>query len=808
VGIVLAIAALVLPLLGARWAADQARSSVTRETLDGQRAAVDAVLGRLDVAYDTAVQSAKAAAERPDLTGFAAAHDAAGAAAVVHNVRELGFHSQVAVYDEAGALLAADHDGAPAQLAEPIPDAPVVTPPMATEDGVVVTVRAPLVADGQSVGQLVATSDFPRLAGGAEGLRLPGGVDVGIVDSDFTILASRFGRQSEGQKIQAPEARALVASGKTGSDTYYGPRLGYEVISTYVIDEGRPWSAFATSRRDTVLADADELQDRLYTGGLLLAVLLLGTGLLVASYVGASERRLGRARASLAEQNLELTNAVGQLDAEVGARRQMIATATDPFVVMDEDGVITDWNNRAEATFGWSAHDAIGARVDELLVPPRDRAAHRAGLQRFLTDGEGPMLGGAVELTALRRDGTELPVELAMWAMNVNGRWSFNAFVRDITDRAALEGVRARFQAVFESSGDAIILLDPSGVVLAWNPAAERVYGYTSEEMLGRDAASVLAVPGQEEERAAAAARLAEGSSAPAEVRCRRKDGAEIIVAVTRSPILDRDGTLVAVSSISRDITASKAAERALAASEERLRLTNVELARSNADLEDFASVAAHDLKSPLATIGGFASLLEMEVAGELSADGQDYAAHVLTGVQRMQTLIDDLLAYAQVGTTAAQELVDLDDVVRDTRELLAAEVDAAAAVVDAPDDLPEVVGDASQLRQLFMNLVSNGIKFRRDDVPPRVEITVEPHDGRWVVAVADNGIGIDVESREQVFRMFQRLHSASEYPGTGIGLAICRRVVENHGGRISIGDRAGGGTVISFDLPAAETDR
>jgi len=373
---VLALAALFLPLIGSRWAGSQGRETVQREVLNGQNAAVTALFGRLDVAYDTAVRGVSSAADRPGLTRAVADHDAIGAAVVLRNVRELGFYGQLAVYDEAGALLASDPLGASPRAAEPIPDAAVVSPPMPGPNGVVVTVRAAFRRDGRQLGQLVADVAFPQLVGGTEGLHLRGGVDVTIVDSNFVILASALGPSVEGQKILAPEARALIQRGTPGTATYFAPRLGYDVVSAYLVAAGRPWGALAASKSDVVFARANALDRRLFSGGLLIAGLSLAAAALVAAYVGAAERRLRRAQATIAKHNeslatqaAELRETVDRLDAEVGARRQLIDTATDAFVSIDATGLITGWNNAAEAIFGWSHDEAVGAGVAELLIP-------------------------------------------------------------------------------------------------------------------------------------------------------------------------------------------------------------------------------------------------------------------------------------------------------------------------------------------------------------------------------------------------------------------------------------------------------
>jgi len=280
----------------------------------------------------------------------------------------------------------------------------------------------------------------------------------------------------------------------------------------------------------------------------------------------ASSQQLERA---LAERDRAIELLRGS---EVRARR-IIETAGDPFVSMDADGIVEAWNHAAETTFGRPADEAIGRPLHELIIPPEQRASHLRGLERMRAGGQASILGQTLELTALRRDGAEFPVELTVWAIDDDDRRSFNAFVRDISGRREAAASTARLAAIVQSSTDAILTVDPNGTVLSWNGGAEAVYGYRAEEMIGRNAEAVLAQPGGESERAAMRDRLGRGLSTTREVALLRADGRAITAEVTSSPILDADGRLVAVSSISRDISEQKSAERALAASEERYRL-------------------------------------------------------------------------------------------------------------------------------------------------------------------------------------------------------------------------------------------
>ena len=228
----------------------------------------------------------------------------------------------------------------------------------------------------------------------------------------------------------------------------------------------------------------------------------------------------------------------------------------------------------------------------------------------------------------------------------------------------------------------------------------------------------------------------------------------------------------------------------------------NAELLRSNADLLEFASVAAHELRSPLQTITGFAELLAAEVGTSLGGEGQEYLDGMRRSASRLQGLVDGLLVYARVGTTVRRrEDVDCDELAAEACESLARRMAAAGATV-AWASLPTVVGDPTELTLVFRNLISNAVKYRKPDLPATVHLSACQVDGKWQIQVDDNGVGIDERHRERVFRVFQRLPGQEANAGTGIGLAVCKRIVEGHGGRIWVEGNDEGGTRVCFTLP------
>lgn len=234
------------------------------------------------------------------------------------------------------------------------------------------------------------------------------------------------------------------------------------------------------------------------------------------------------------------------------------------------------------------------------------------------------------------------------------------------------------------------------------------------------------------------------------------------------------------------------------------LRERAVELSRSNAELEQFAYIASHDLQEPLRTITMYMQLLERRYSDKLDGKAREFIGHAVASADHMHYLIRDLLSFARV-TSRAQPFAPtcMKDVVRDALAGLETAITQAGADVNI-HDMPLVFVDRTQIRQLWQNLISNAIKFRRGDATPRVDVRATRDGAEWEFAVVDNGIGIDPKYTDKVFEIFQRLHTSDEYAGTGIGLAMCKKIVERHGGRIWFQSELGAGSTFSFTLPAA----
>jgi PAS domain S-box-containing protein len=339
-------------------------------------------------------------------------------------------------------------------------------------------------------------------------------------------------------------------------------------------------------------------------------------------------------------------------------------------------------------------------------------------------------------------------------------------------------------EAVFVNRNDRIVLVNPAALQLFGASRAEQLLGTSPFELFHPDYHALV------RERVG---KMLAGQRVPViEEKIVRLDGVAVDVEVWGSPVTDQGEGAVQV--LLRDITERKRAQAAL-------QRTSDDLKRSNRDLEQFAYVASHDLQEPLRAIGGYVKLLEHRFPDKLDTKARDYIAGAFDGATRMERLISDLLAFSRVAVRGDAFLpADLEDALGQALRNLEAAINSAQATV-AHDPLPTLSVDAGQIRQLFQNLIGNALKFHSEQ-PPRIHIGTLRQDGRWVFSVRDNGIGIDPQYYEKIFQIFQRLHTRKNYPGTGIGLAICKKIVERHGGTIWVESQPGQGSTFYFSIP------
>jgi len=360
--------------------------------------------------------------------------------------------------------------------------------------------------------------------------------------------------------------------------------------------------------------------------------------------------------------------------------------------------------------------------------------------------------------------------------------------------------MEGRYRGLLEAAPDAMVVVNQSGEIVLLNVQAEKQFGYRRDELLGQKVTNIIPV-GFAERLVADGLRSAEDASAQQigtgiELIARRKDGGEFPIEIMLSPLRSSEGTLVTAAI--RDISVRKKAAVVL--------LQKVdELNRSNEELGQFAYIASHDLQEPLRMVASYTQLLSRRYKGKLDTDADEFIAFAVDGASRMQRLIQDLLTYSRVGTKGRDlRHTSSEDALEQAVVNLRGSIAGSGAVV-THDALPTVLADEMQLTQLFQNLIGNAIKYQNPGIP-HVHISAAMNgDKKWTFAVKDDGIGIDQQYFERIFGMFQRLHKREEFAGTGIGLAICKKIVERHGGRISVESTLGHGATFRFALAKSE---
>lgn len=391
--------------------------------------------------------------------------------------------------------------------------------------------------------------------------------------------------------------------------------------------------------------------------------------------------------------NVSLEKRVAERTAELKESeekfRKISSSAQDAIIMLDSTGKVSYWNEAAEKTFKYSREEVLGKYLQDLIIPECFREDHISGFRRFQETENGASLGRMIELTALRKDGEEFPIELSLSAVKLKDKWNAIGMIRDITERKKME-----------------------------------------ENLL-------------------------------AEIKWRKE--------------------------------VQKWQKQAVAG-----------LKRSNEELQQFAYVASHDLQEPLRMVSSYTQLLARRYKDKLDSDAEEFINFAVDGANRMKVLIDDLLEYSRVGTHGKTfEPTDLSVILDKAKYNLQMAIEDSGAVITC-DELPSIIANSTQLVQLFQNLIGNAIKFR-GDLTPQIHVSAEQRESEWLFSVKDNGIGIEQKYADRIFAIFQRLHKKTEYPGSGIGLAISKKIVELHGGKIWMKSEPGKGTIIYLTIPIIE---
>jgi PAS domain S-box-containing protein len=462
--------------------------------------------------------------------------------------------------------------------------------------------------------------------------------------------------------------------------------------------------------------------------------------------------------------------------------------------MMDPHGQIVSWNAGAERIKGYRASEIIG-RNFSCFFPPHDIETGRPEEILRLTAANGRH---EEEGMRVRKDGSRFLASVTFTALrdvagNLRG---FSEFSHDLSES---KEAGAKYRNLLEAAPDAMVVVNQAGEIVLLNVQAEKQFGYSRDELIGQQVRNIIPEGFAERLIAdglrSAADALAQQIGTGIELTGLRKNGTEFPIEIMLSPLENAQGILVTAAI--RDISVRKNAEKHLAQKME-------ELNRSNEELGQFAYIASHDLQEPLRMVASYTQLLSRRYKGRLDSDADEFIAFAVDGANRMQRLIHDLLAYSRVGTEG-RDLADTssEKALQLALSNLGSAIEQHGAVV-THDPLPTVVADETQLVQLFQNLIGNAIKYQRPGIP-RVHVSAGRADKKWTFSVNDNGLGIDSKYTEKIFGMFQRLHKRDEFAGTGIGLAICKKIVERHDSNITVESRVGVGSTFRFSLAGIE---
>ncbi|MCV9385836.1 PAS domain S-box protein [Reichenbachiella ulvae] len=474
----------------------------------------------------------------------------------------------------------------------------------------------------------------------------------------------------------------------------------------------------------------------------------------------------------------------------------MIESTPNAIVLINKEGKIAYVNKPSEQLFGYDRTELIGQLI-EILIPPRFHQNHPRFRDMFFSSPSVRSMGAGRDLYALRKDGSEFPVEIGLNPLVTTEGTLVLASIIDITERKKAE---ERFKLVVESAPNAMILVNQDGIITLVNAQTERLFGFQKKELIGNRLEMLIPNRFKEKHPDHRESYFQAPSTRPMgagrELFGLRKDKKEVQIEIGLNPITTDEGQMVLASII--DITERKV--------QESIRAKVKEMENRNQELEQFAYIASHDLQEPLRTISNFITVIKEDCMDQLDSEALGYLNTIGRATDRMVILVKALLEYSRLGVGRQVAEVDCEQLVATVVSDLNNLIKETGTQIEI-GSLPIVKGYDVELRQLFQNLITNAIKFRKKNQLAQVRVMCKVTESAYEFSIVDNGIGISKKNFDRVFYIFQRLNPANTYEGHGIGLAYCKKIVELHNGRIWIESEERQGTTFNFTIPKITHD-
>lgn len=472
----------------------------------------------------------------------------------------------------------------------------------------------------------------------------------------------------------------------------------------------------------------------------------------------------------------------------------IVESSPNAIILVNKEGKIAYVNSQTEKLFGYDRTELIGQLVEQ-LIPERYSKHHPGFREMFFKAPAVRSMGAGRELFALRKNHSEFPIEIGLNPIVMVDGSMVLASIIDITERKKAE---ERFRLVVESAPNAMLLVNADGIIALVNKQTEILFGYQREELVGNKLEILIPQRFSKKHPALRESFFRKPQTrsmgAGRDLFAQKKDGQEVQVEIGLNPIETLEGEMVLASII--DITERKQQELTLK--------RQVELEIKNKELEQFAYVASHDLQEPLRTVSNYMQVLEEDYADKLDDQAMKYFSSVKSATERMSMLIKALMNFSRLGINRKLANTDCSKLVEEVLEDLQQIIKASQAEIYV-SDLPVINIYPTEIRQVFQNLITNAIKFCVKDKKPKIWVHAIARNESWLFTVKDNGIGIAPNHFNRIFEIFQRLHTTDDFEGNGIGLANCKKIIEQHQGEIWVESEPGQGSSFFFTIPLLE---